>query len=94
MAEIDIQRQNYIAAIRDSISDADIELRNKEEDLKQIDALIDYCKQNKLRKFKRVVMMERRIFKRRMKFLTIHREDLVKLLGKAERYAPGKGWRK
>lgn len=94
MAEVDIQRQNYIAAIRDSISEVDLELRNKNSDFEQVNDLIEYCRRNKLRKFKRVAKLEKRILERKMKFLEIHREELVKLLSKAERFAPGKGWRK
>ena len=93
MAEVDIQRQNYIAAIRSSISDVDLELRNRKSDIRQIEDLIEYCKANKLRKFKRVVKFELKLANKKAKWLEDYKKDLVKLLSKAERYAPGKGWR-
>lgn len=93
MAEVDIQRQNYIAAIRSSISDVDLELRNRKSDIQQIEDLIEYCKANKLRKFKRVVKFELKLANKKAKWLEDYKKDLVKLLSKAERYAPGKGWR-
>ena len=94
MPYIDIQRQNYIADIRASISEIDADLAVCENDLKQIGDLLEYCKANKLRKFRRkVVKQELRIAERRKKDLTRQRKDFVKLLAMAERYAPGKGWR-
>lgn len=95
MPEIDIQRQNYIADIRASIADCDTELKSVQADIKQIDDLLDYCKANKLRKFRRkVVKLERYIALNREKELNIRRKALVGLLSNAEKYTPGKGWRK
>lgn len=95
MPEIDIQRQNYIADIRASIADCDTELKSVKSDLKQIDNLLEYCKINKLRKFARkVVKFERVIALNRETELIARRKALVKLLSNAEKYAPGKGWRK
>lgn len=95
MPYIDIQRQNYIADIRASIVEIDLDIAANKKDLQQIDDLMEYCKANKLRKFRRkVVMQERKIALRREKELTRRRADFVKLLARAEKYAPGKGWRK
>lgn len=95
MPEIDIQRQNYIADIRASIAECDTELKSVQADIKQIDELLDYCKVNKLRKFARkVVKFERVIALNREAELNTRRKALLKLLSNAERYAPGKGWRK
>lgn len=95
MPEIDIQRQNYIADIRASIADCDTELKSVQADIKQIDELLEYCKVNKLRKFRRkVVKLEKYIARNREKELNIRRKALVGLLSNAEKYAPGKGWHK
>lgn len=94
MAEIDIRRNDYIAAIRSSIQDVDIELRNIGSEMSQCLGLIEYCKRNKLRKFKRVVKKELNIVHKRKHWLECHKEDLVELLAMAEKYAPGKGWTK
>lgn len=95
MPEIDIQRQNYIADIRASIADCDTELKSVQADIKQIEELLDYCKANKLRKFRRkVVKLEKAIAVAREKEIQKRRGAFVKLLSNAEKYAPGKGWRK
>ena len=95
MPEIDIQRQNYIADIRASIEDCDTELKSIQADIKQIDELLEYCKANKLRKFRRkVVKLEKCIALNREKELNIRRKAFVRLLSNAEKYAPGKGWHK
>lgn len=95
MPYIDIQRQNYIADIRASIADCDAELRNVAADIQQLDDLTQYCKANKLRKFRRkVVNYERVIALNRQTELMQRRKALVKLLFNAEKYAPGKGWHK
>lgn len=94
MPYIDIQRQNYIEAIRNSISDCVMEIKEKEKDILQIQNLMDYCKVNKLRKFRRkVVKQELRIALQEKKELEKRRKEFTKLLGLAEQYAPGKGWR-
>ncbi len=94
MPYIEIQRQSYIADIRASLSETEAALKSCEADIKQIDDLIEYCKANKLRKFRRhVVMLERKIATDRKKELLSRKKVLIKLLIKAEKYAPGKGWR-
>lgn len=94
MPYIDIQRQNYIEAIRNSISDCVMEIKEKEKDILQIQNLMEYCKANKLRKFRRkVVKQELRIALQEKKELEKRRKEFTKLLGLAEQYAPGKGWR-
>lgn len=94
MPYIDIQRQNYIEAIRNSISDTVMEIKEKEKDILQIQNLMEYCKANKLRKFRRkVVKQELRIALQEKKELEKRRKEFTKLLGLAEQYAPGKGWR-
>lgn len=87
---LDIQRQNYIADIHHSISEVELELRNIDRDMKQIDDLIDLCKVNKMRKFKKVVKFEKKIALKKKDWLIFHKKQLVTLLGLAERYAPGK----
>lgn len=94
MPYIDIQRQNYIEAIRNSISDTVMAIKEKEKDILQIQNLMEYCKANKLRKFRRkVVKQELRIALQEKKELEKRRKEFTKLLGLAEQYAPGKGWR-
>lgn len=94
MPYIDIQRQNYIEAIRNSISDTVMAIKEKEKDILQIQNLMEYCKVNKLRKFRRkVVKQELRIALQEKKELEKRRKEFTKLLGLAEQYAPGKGWR-
>ena len=94
MPYIDIQRQNYIEAIRNSISDTVMAIKEKEKDILQIQNLMEYCKANKLRKFRRkVVKQELRIALQEKKDLEKRRKEFTKLLGLAEQYAPGKGWR-
>ncbi|MBR5299004.1 MAG: hypothetical protein IKU36_02000 [Bacteroidales bacterium] len=94
MPYIDIQRQNYIEAIRNSISETVMGIKEKEKDILQIQNLMEYCKANKLRKFRRkVVKQELRIALQEKKELEKRRKEFTKLLGLAEQYAPGKGWR-
>ena len=93
--EIDFQRQNYIADIRATIESINSEIASVDSDIHQIQDLLDYCKENKLRKFrKRVVKKEMRLATAQKKFLEQRKAGFIKLLCDAERYAPGKGWRR
>lgn len=84
-----IRRNDYIASIRSDIADISAEI-NAYQDLKrQCYELIQYCKDNKLRKFCKVAKKELQILERKHKFHLKYKKELEDLLVKADRYAPG-----
>ena len=87
---MDIRRNDYIASIRHDISELDLDLNMFETLKRQSLELIQYCKDNKLWRFKRVVKRELRLLISKDKWQRRHRKKLEKLLVKAERYTPGR----
>lgn len=84
-----IRRNDYIASIRSDIADINIELQMFDTVSRQCEELIQYCKDNHLWKFKRVVKREYRLLLKRHKWQVKHKRELSKLLYLAERYTPG-----
>ena len=87
---MDIRRNDYIASIRHDISELDLDLNMFETLKRQNLELIQYCKDNKLWRFKRVVKRELRLLISKDKWQRRRRKKLEKLLAKAERYTPGR----
>lgn len=86
----DVRRNDYIASIRYDISEIDTELSMFDSLERQQKELIDYCKKNKLLRFKWTVQYELKLIRLRNRFNTRFRKKLIKLLSKAERYTPGR----
>lgn len=84
-----IRRNDYIAAIRHDISEVTTSLGEYQELKKQAYELLQYCKDNKLRKFKKVVKKEIKILNRKNKWHKRYKKQLEELLVAADRYAPG-----
>ena len=84
-----IRRNDYIAAIRSDISELTIDLNNYQELKRQCLELIQYCKLNKLRDFKKVAKMELKLLDNKHAWQLKHKKRLEKLLYKAEKSAPG-----
>lgn len=84
-----IRRNDYIAAIRSDISELNVEIASYQELKRQALDLIQYCSDNKLRKFKRVVKLELKTLDEKHKFHLNYKKHLEKLLYMAEKYAPG-----
>lgn len=84
-----IRRNDYIAAIRSDISDVKTTLAEYQELKRQALELIQYCKDNKLYKFKRVAKMELKLLDAKHKWHLRYKKKLEKLLYKAEKFAPG-----
>lgn len=87
---MDIRRNDYIASIRHDISELDLDLNMFETLKSQSLELIQYCKDNRLWRFKRVVKRELRLLISKDKWQRRHRKKLEKLLAKAEKYTPGR----
>ena len=90
---MDIRRNDYIASIRHDISELDLDLNMFETLKRQSLDLIQYCKDNRLWRFKRVVKRELRLLISKDKWQRRRRKKLEKLLAKAERYTPGRNER-
>lgn len=86
---IDMRRNDYLASIMDSISEAKNEVAACKELEKQALDLMDYCKQNKLRKFKKVAQLELRLIQKKKKFFERYQGDLLVLYEKACTNTPG-----
>lgn len=84
-----IRRNDYIASIRSDISDINIELQMYDTVRKQCLELIQYCKDNHLWRFKRVVKRECKLLEKRHKWQVRHKRELSKLLAAAEKHTPG-----
>lgn len=85
-----VRRNDYLAAIRDDLSDVQHDISLYDDSLKNGEATIDLCKNNRsMKKFKRVVKLEIRILKWKYKMDLKYQKKLLKLLGKAEKYTPG-----
>jgi hypothetical protein len=87
---LDIRRNDYIASIRHDISELDLDLNMFETLKRQNLELIQYCKDNRLWRFKRVVKRELRLLISKDKWQRRRKKRLVKLLAKAEKYTPGR----
>lgn len=87
---MDIRRNDYIASIRHDISELDLDLNMFETLKRQSLELIQYCKDNRLWRFKRVVKRELRLLISKDKWQRKRKKRLVKLLAKAEKYTPGR----
>ena len=86
---VDIRRNDYLASITASISDAKSQVAECEQLEQQAANLIKYCEENKLRKMKKVARIELKLAEKRKKFFQRHQADLVSLYEKAYKYAPG-----
>ena len=84
-----IRRNDYIAAIRSDISELNIALNEYQSLKRQALDLIQYCKNNKLRKFKRVAKKELKLLDKKHKWHLRYKKQLEGLLVAADRYAPG-----
>lgn len=87
----DIRRNDYIASIRYDISEIDTELSMFDSLERQQKELIDYCKKNKLWRFRWTVQYELKLIRLKNRFNVRFRKKLIKLLSKAEKYTPGTG---
>ena len=86
---VDIRRADYLASITHSIGEAKAHIEECKASRKQAEDLIAYCKENGLRKFKRVAKMELRLILDEQKFYEKQQEALLRLYGKAYNNAPG-----
>lgn len=84
-----IRRNDYIAAIRSDISELNAEIASYQELKRQALELIQYCSDNKLRRFKKVAKLELKTLDEKHKFHLKYKKHLEKLLYMAEKYAPG-----
>lgn len=87
---MNIRRNDYIAAIRHDISELNVELNMFETLKRQSLELIQYCKDNRLWRFKRVVKRDLRLLISKNKWQRKHKKKLTKLLVKAEKHTPGR----
>lgn len=88
MVELDIRRNDYIAAIRHDITELRMSLDNYEALETQCTDLINLCAGWKLRKFRRVAKYEYKLLVKKHKWELKRLEELTKLLYLAEKYAP------
>lgn len=86
---IGIRRNDYIAAIRSDISELNAEIASYQELKMQALNLIQYCSDNKLRRFKKVAKLELKALDAKHDWHLRHKKKLEKLLYMAEKYAPG-----
>lgn len=86
---VDIRRNDYLASITASISDAKSQVAECGHLEKQATDLINYCSENHLHKMKKVAKIELKLAKKRHKFFTQMQADLVDLYEKAYKYIPG-----
>lgn len=84
-----IRRNDYIAAIRSDISELNAEIASYQELKRQALDLIQYCSDNKLRRFKKVAKLELKTLDEKHNWHLKHKKRLEKLLYMAEKYAPG-----
>ena len=86
---VDIRRADYLASISHSIGEAKTHIEECKSSRKQALALIEYCKANKLRKFRRVAKLELRLIDDEQRFYEKQQEALLNLYSKAYNNAPG-----
>ena len=85
---LDIRRNDYINAIRNDVNETKIAISDFDKLEQEAKDLIDYCKENKLRKFKRVAKLELKILRQKHRWHKRYLKRLRTLLYKAEVYAP------
>lgn len=89
MNSLGIRRNDYIAAIRSEMLEVQEKIASYSNDVQDAKDLIQYCKMNKLYKFKKVIKLELKTLKKKQKMNIQYEKHLQKLLYLAERYAPG-----
>lgn len=92
--DLGIRRNDYLAAIQSDILDVQQDIESYDKIVEEAENLLQYCKANKLRKFRTVAKLEMRILKRKHKWQKRYLKYLVKLRYKAEQYAPGRNDRR
>lgn len=85
------RRNDYIASIRSDIAEIDINISATERVIQDIIDLTETCKENKERKFVKVLKLDIKNEKLYIKDLQRRKKRLSKLLYIAEKYTPGRG---